>query len=186
MSNQNDRPNAIAEFMPHIGMRKIKTLLSILVGFLTWQLIRVCIPGLAVHPYLTYIYGMVEIRDSSAKTKEMGGRRFKITLIGLVVGVVFLLLKDFLDKQVSLSWIRALIEISLVMLGVLITISIAEKADCKTSCGLAAIVFIVVVLNHTTEDVFSYALMRFVQTMLGLFSAWLINVKLFPYPRKKV
>jgi len=169
----------------HIGMRKVKTLLSIVTGFLVWQLFRLVVPGLTVHPYFTYIYSMLEVRESSEKTREMSGRRLKVTIIGLLLGFAFLILTDYLTKRISLIWIKTVIELALILLGVLLTLVIAESAGCKTSCGLTAIVFIVVVVSHTTEDIYFYALQRLVQTLVGLFSAWLINVKIFPYPRKK-
>ena len=53
----------------HIGMRKIKTLLTIFIGFLLWQLVRLFFPNLEVHPLFTYAYGILEIRDTSEHTK---------------------------------------------------------------------------------------------------------------------
>lgn len=46
---------------PHIGMRKIKSILAIFVGFCLWQILRIFIPGLEVHPIFIYIYGMYMI-----------------------------------------------------------------------------------------------------------------------------
>lgn len=60
---------------PHVGMRKVKSILAIFCGFCLWQLIRLFVPGLEVHPIFIYIYGMMEIRETSEKTKENGKMR---------------------------------------------------------------------------------------------------------------
>ena len=59
--------------LPHIGMRKVKSVLAIFAGFCLWQLLRLVIPGLETHPILIYIYGMIEIRETSEKPRTMAG-----------------------------------------------------------------------------------------------------------------
>ena len=39
-------------------------------GFCLWQLIRLFVPGLEVHPIFIYIYGMMEIRETSEKKRK--------------------------------------------------------------------------------------------------------------------
>lgn len=46
---------------PHIGWRKIKSIIAIFVGFCFWQILRLFMPGLEVHPIFIYIYGMIFI-----------------------------------------------------------------------------------------------------------------------------
>ena len=36
--------------LPHIGMRKIKSVLAVLLGYWIWQTIRYFLPGLELHP----------------------------------------------------------------------------------------------------------------------------------------
>lgn len=55
---------------PHVGMRKVKSILAIFCGFCLWQLIRLFVPGLEVHPIFIYIYGMMEIRETSEKQRK--------------------------------------------------------------------------------------------------------------------
>ena len=58
--------------LPHIGMRKVKSALALLASFLFWQVVRLIFPSLEVHPIFIYIYGMIEIRETSEKTKDYG------------------------------------------------------------------------------------------------------------------
>ena len=58
--------------LPHVGFRKVKSVLAIFVGFWFWQLLRLFFPALEAHPIFIYIYGMIEIRDTSEKTVDFG------------------------------------------------------------------------------------------------------------------
>lgn len=113
---------SIISHLPHIGKRKMKSVLAVFIGFCVWQLIRLFVPGLEVHPIYIYIYGIIEMRDSSEKTVNFGKLRIKATFTALCVGLPFLLLSVYLQS-----------------------------------------------------------FLRSVQTIIGVFVAWLINVKLFPY-----
>ena len=185
MKHQQAHTHLRLEGFLHIGMRKWKSVLAILTGFLIWQGLRLFFPQLEIHPYYIYIYSVIEIRGSSEKTKEMSSRRAKSTLIGLATGLSFLLLGEHLGQLIHGQWLRVIMELALILLGLLLTLTMAEKARCKSSCGIAAVIFIVVIVAHTSGDVYLYALQRLVQTFIGLFVAWLINVKLFPYPGNK-
>ena len=79
----------------HIGMRKVKSLISLVISFIIWQLIRVLFPVLEVHPVFAYIYSVIEIRETPEKTKKFGKLRIKATFVGLVVGLVFITLSCF-------------------------------------------------------------------------------------------
>ena len=57
--------------MPHVGMRKVKSVLALLAAFLIWQPFRLLYPDLEVHPIFIYIYALLEIRDNSAKTVSL-------------------------------------------------------------------------------------------------------------------
>ena len=82
--------------LPHIGMRKVKSVLAILAGFLLWQLLRLLVPGLEVHPIFIYIYGMIEIRETSEKTRDYGRMRILATFVAIGIGLPFMILTFFL------------------------------------------------------------------------------------------
>lgn len=96
---------------PHVGMRKVKSILAIFCGFCLWQLIRLFVPGLEVHPIFIYIYGMMEIRETSEKTKENGKMRILATLTAVGVGLPIMFLTDWLwgscrRKPTGIGWRR--------------------------------------------------------------------------------
>lgn len=171
--------------LPHIGMRKIKSVLAIFVGFWIWQLIRLLAPSLEVHPIYIYIYGLLEVRESSEKTINFGKLRVKSTVVALLVGLPMLVLCDLLRGLTSVEWVRIAIEVGVVLVGVLLVLCVAELVECKSFCGLAAAIVIILLISHTINEPLIYAVLRSSQTVIGVSVAWLINVKLFPYPGKK-
>jgi len=174
----------LSEHLPHVGMRKLKSLLAIFVGFWIWQLIRLVFPSLEVHPLYIYIYGVIEMRDSSKKTVDMGRDRIKATFVAMGVGLPFLFLGRWLTHLVDPTWLDIGIDLSLILLGTLLTLLLAEKANCHAYCGLCAAIFIIFMLTQKDGEPVYYSIFRASQTLIGVFVAWLINVKLFPYPGK--
>ncbi len=170
---------------PHIGKRKLKSLLAIFLGFCLWQVIRIPFPGLEVHPIFIYLYGLIEIRDTSEKTVKFGKLRIRSTMVGLAVGLPVILLKDLWFTHYTLGDLQVAAELLLILAGTLLTLLVAEKTACKEFCGMAAIVFLIMILSHNTGEMFLYAALRAVQTILGVVIAWYVNVMLFPYEGKK-
>ena len=170
--------------LPHIGLRKIKSILAIFVGFLLWQLLRLLIPGLEVHPIFIYIYGMIEIRETSDKTKDYGQMRISATLVAIAVGIPMMLLADYLRPILELRWLQVGMEITVLLIGALFVLIFAEKAKCKVYVGLAAAIYIILLVSHFNSSGYLYSVMRAFQTIIGVCVAWIINVKLLPYPAK--
>lgn len=171
--------------LPHIGMRKLKSVLAVFAAFWVWQAVRLFFPELEVHPIFMYMYGVIEIRDSSEKTVDMGKLRIKATFTALGTGLPILALAALVRPYFPAGWMHIAVDLVMILLGVLVTIVIAEKVGCRTFCGLAAAIFIVLLVSHSNDDPYIYAILRAFQTIAGVFIAWLINVQLWPYPKKK-
>lgn len=164
-----------------IGMRKIKSILAICIGFAIWQLIRIPFPDLEVHPIFVYLYGMLEIRETSEKTKTMGVLRIKATAVGLLVGLPMLALLIFLQPFIEPGWLLTGFQLLLILIGVLLALTLGKIVGCGALTGIAAMVFIIMMVSHADNEWYLYAVLRALQTAIGVFVAWLLNVKLFPY-----
>ncbi len=169
----------------HVGMRQVKSLLAILIGFFIWQIIRIFFSDLEIHPIFIYIYGLLEIRDTSEKTKSLGLQRIKATLIAMAIGMPMLLLRIHLYSVLKAEWLITMLDMLMIFLGVLVTLQLGQKAGCGNLTGLAAVVFIILLINHANDERYVYAVLRASQTVIGVFVAWLLNVVLLPYPIKK-
>jgi len=78
-------------------------------------------------------------------------------------------------------WMQQGAELFLILFGILLTLLIAEKVGCKTFCGLAAAIFIILMVSYADGQQYLYCILRSFQTFIGVIIAWLINVRWFPY-----
>ena len=168
----------------HIGMRKVKSILAIFVGFCLWQLLRLFIPGLETHPIFIYIYGMIEIRETSEKTRDYGRMRIMATFTAIILGLPIMLLTDLVSPHVTAPWLETVLEITVLILGALLVLVVAELVKCRVYCGLAAAIYLILMISHFESSMYLYSVMRAFQTIIGVIIAWFINVKLLPYPPK--
>ena len=168
-------------FHPHIGMRKVKSILAIFVGFCLWQILRLFIPGLEVHPIFIYIYGMIEIRETSEKTTDYGKMRIMATFTAIAIGLPVMLLYDWV-KPLLAQCLYTWLEIGILAVGALLVLCVAEWVKCRVYCGLAAAIYMILMISHFESSMYLYSIMRAFQTIIGVSIAWFINVKLLPYP----
>ena len=160
---------------PHVGMRKVKSLIAITITFIIWQLIRIPLPQLEAHPIYAYIYAVIEIRDTAEKSKSFGFLRIKATLIGLVTGLAGVAASIWLTGMTDLSWLKMVIDLILILIATLIALCASEVFDCQNFCGVAAVIAIICMVSHTGEDRYLYAIMRVAQTLIAVFSAIVVN-----------
>ena len=169
----------------HIGMRKVKSLIAIIIGFCIWQGIRLFFPDLEVHPLYIYIYSFLEVRDTSEKTKTLGMQRIRATFIGIALGLPMLFLRIWLHSCLKSEELLVALDLAMILVGVLAALQIAPHFRCGAMTGIAAVVYIILLIYHADDGRYLYALLRASQTLIGVFVAWLVNVRLFPYHGKK-
>ena len=172
--------------LPGIGMRKVKSLLAVSLSFVIWQVVRVFLPQLEVHPLFGYVYSIIEMRDSAEKTKTFSKRRIKATLLGLAMGLSALPISARFGTYAGDDIAHLLIGLSIILIGILITLWLAELFGCENLCGIAAVIFVICLVRdrNSAVNIYLYAILRVCQTLLGIFSAWAVNAKLLPYPGK--
>lgn len=160
----------------HIGMRKVKSLLAVTLAFVIWELIRIFFPMLETHPVFAYIYAIIEMRESPEKTKNFGTLRIKATFVGLIVGLFFVFLSVFFSSPIENEMLRTAVQFIFILLATLSSICLAELVHCKNFCGIAAIIAVICMVSHNENDIYFYAIMRVVQTLIGILSAMVINL----------
>lgn len=172
--------------LPGVGMRKVKSLLAVALAFALWQIVRIPFPRFDVHPLFGYIYAVVEMRESVEKTRQFGRRRIKATLLGLAIGLSVLPLSVRYGVYAGEGVWFVLNDLIIILLGILITLWLAELIRCENFCGIAAIIFVICLVRdrNANINIYLYAILRVFQTLLGVFSAWIVNAWICPYPRK--
>lgn len=165
---------------PKIGMRKVKSALALLLAFLVWQLIRIGLPWLDLHPGFAYMYAVIEMRADIETTMKNGFARIKATIIGLIFGLIAIYIFENMGVLFSSELLRISAEAVIMGIGVIITIGVSQMADCQPLCAIGAVVFLVCVLWHVDADRYLYAIIRTAQTLLGIMAAFLINYYIKP------
>ena len=146
-------------FKIHIGMRKIKSLLAVALSFFVWQAIRFFLPMIEPHPIFAYVYSIVDMRADASQTQSFGRQRIKATLIGLVMGLIFIALSVFVGSKIENENLRIFVEFVFILLAVLSSLCVAEMLGCKNFCGVAAYISVIYMVLHSGDDIFLYAIM---------------------------
>ena len=77
MPHSGEHHYHLTEHLPHIGMRKIKSVLALLISFVFWQGLRIFFPVLETHPIFAYVYSIIEMRENPEKTKDAVAKELK-------------------------------------------------------------------------------------------------------------
>ena len=160
----------------HIGMRKIKSLLAVILSFFIWQIFRIVLPGLDTHPVFAYVYSITEVRESPEKTKKSGGLRIRATLIGLIIGLIFIAISAYFAPMINVQSLKTVVELVFILIAALCSLCVAEILKCEDFCGVATIITVICMVSHNQENIYLYAIMRVLQTLIGVVSAMLINM----------
>ena len=168
--------------LPGIGMRKVKSLLAVALACALWQVVRLWFAAFDIHPLFGYMYAVIEMRDSVEKTRQFGKRRIKATLLGLAVGLCALPLSVRYGTYAGTGAVFILTDLVIILLGILLTLWLAELVRCENFCGIAAIIFIICLVRDRDTDInmYVYAVLRVFQTLLGVFCAWVVNAFVCP------
>ncbi|HHV50090.1 MAG TPA: hypothetical protein GXX54_00105 [Clostridiales bacterium] len=169
----------------HIGGRKAKSILAILLAFFVWQIPRAFLSGLSVHPLFAYMCAVLEMRESIEKTRSFGFRRVKSTGIGLVFGLVGIFIHTLIIPKIEIFWLSTAVELIIILSFVLLALSAAQLMKCDNFSSLAAICVIICLVGLREDtNLYIYALTRVSQTALGVFSALVVNRFIYP-PKNK-
>ena len=173
--------------MKRIGARKWKSVFALCISFVIWQFCRIFLPNMEVHPLFAYIYSVMEMRDTVDKTVNFGKRRIKATFIGLIIGLIGIAASLFLTANLSDIRLTVLIEFIIIALCVLLALCVAQYTKCENFCGIATIIVIICIVEHRNdESPYIYAIMRTIQTIMGVIVAWFVNAKICPPEAEKI
>ena len=124
---------------------------------------------------------MIEIRETSEKTTDYGKMRIMATFTAIAIGLPVMLLYDWVKPLLAQS-LYTWLEIGILAAGALLVLCVAEWVKCRVYCGLAAAIYMILMISHFESSMYLYSIMRAFQTIIGVSIAWFINVKLLPYP----
>lgn len=155
-----------------IGMRSIKTALAVFICVIIFNQIE------GITPFYAGIAAALSMRDTYENSIKYGKARMLGTLIGGLVGIIYLMFINPEDTSaIHMYFVPVLIIIAIRI------VNIFGKNDAASS--IACIVVMAVTMNHfKNSEKYFYAFSRIMETFVGIFVAIIINKFLFPYKKK--
>lgn len=168
-----------------VGMRNIKSALSVLIMFLVWQAVRLYFTELDMHPLYGYLTVLLAMRDTVDNSLNYGKMRIKTTFIGLAIGLAFIAINIRLQEIASSEYMGNIYELILIVVGTSVSLHAAYLLKSKNLCAIAGAVFLVSIVRRDSDSRYLYAVLRVFQTIIGLGVSLVINKYVFPYKKQK-
>ncbi|MDL2225281.1 aromatic acid exporter family protein [Eubacteriales bacterium OttesenSCG-928-M02] len=144
-----------------IGMRNIKTAITVLLLLLLYQIIGR--DGVV----LACISAIICMQDSLEGSFLSGFNRLFGTAFGALVGMLF----NYILLLFPYGWVTTL----LAAVGIVLIIYLCNIMDRNGSITIGCVVFLTIVLQQNVTDPFSYSINRFLDTFIGITLSVLIN-----------
>ena len=151
--------------LPHIGSRNIKTALSVLVCLVFWP-----------NSLFAAIAAVICVQDTVENSLNIGINRLVGTLLGGILGVIFLYITNGLRLQNVLPLV--------VSIGVSLIIYICNLIKKPSACSISSITLMSILVSQSYNDPLVYSIQRTVETAFGVIVAILINKYIHP-PKEK-
>ncbi len=166
-------------------MRKLKSLIAVSLAFFLWFLIRLPFPELEPHPMFAYIYAVLEMRKDPEETKNFSRLRIKATIIGLLTGLFFLSIALRLGISGQTDHPAVLGEFITILAACLVSLLVSDVLHCESFCGIATIITVMCMIGTRNKNPYLYAVMRTLQTLIGVGAATFVNLFIANPERKK-
>ncbi len=151
-----------------VGMRTIKTAISVAICVLVLELLGVKTPFFAC---MTAVFTMETDVSTSLRA---GIERFLGTLAGAIIGSVFALLTNYLPMD------QLLVKALVVPIGLILVIQMFYLMKLNNSTFIACIVYFALMVHVDGPLRVEYAIMRTLTTAFGAFVALVVNRYVYP------
>lgn len=152
---------------PKIGYRNLKTALAVFICMVLFELAG------DKNPFYACIASVICMKDTVESTFTMGKNRLIGTLLGGLIGVLFIFI---IDNVLFLQYIKSFIA-GIGIIGAIYLCNLIKKPGAVTIC---CIVFIGIMVNYDGPASYSYAIGRSIDTAIGIIVAIFINKYINP------
>ncbi|WP_373898159.1 aromatic acid exporter family protein [Haloimpatiens sp. FM7315] len=146
--------------MSKIGMRNLKTALSVFLCIVTLHVMKM------PYPFYACIAAVICMQSSVFNSFKVGKNRMIGTSIGALIGLILALL----SPESSI----------LTGIGIIIVIYLCNLLNKKNSITIGCIVFLAIMTNLKGQDPFKYSTTRLLETFVGIAIAVIVNYLVFP------
>lgn len=160
---------------PKIGLRTLKSAISVF-------LCLVLFPDM---PFFACLTAVICLQDTVSNSIQMGINRGLGTILGGVLGLVFLIFTRLVSSNFPTDFISTLLIYIIISIGIIVVIYCCNLINKSGAINIACIVFLGVTTANAYEQPLHYALERTIQTLFGIFIAILVNKYITPPKEKK-
>lgn len=151
--------------MKRIGMRNIKTAISVFICIIVSRILKFD------SPFYACIAAVICMQSTVETSFEVGKNRLIGTTFGAVLGIIF---SYIAPNSVILTGI-----------GISILIYVCDLLGKNKSITISCIVFIAVMTNLKEKAPLQYGIFRFLETTIGIMIAVMVNKYICPYSKIK-
>lgn len=153
-----------------IGMRNIKTAVAVGICLLTVQLIGLISGVIGLDKEINGIQAALAaticMKSSLQNTLKTGIDRTIGTIIGSAMGVLFLLLGGLIPDMLFVLLVTA---------GVVVIIYMCNVLRLQASIPISVVVYLIILIGRREISPLMYGLVRLVETVFGIFVAYVVN-----------
>ena len=157
------------ERLPKIGMRTVKTAVAVMACFFLFLPLQGLEEGSSgvLSPFYACIAAVICMQSSVGQSVRQGISRMIGTLLGGAMGLLVLLLDDWLERPVVTGL--------LLSGGVIAVIWLCNLLRRPAACSIGCVVLCVVILNHSGADRYWCTILRVGETLAGVAVAVAVN-----------
>lgn len=144
-----------------IGMRNIKTTLSVFICLLIFSLVN------RENPIYACIAAVICLQNTIDDSLKKGIERIIGTIIGGLLGIVLLF---FMNKYIDSG-----LFIIIISLGIMILIQVCVSINMRQSVVICCVVYLSIMINKSHEGYVLYTVNRVLDTSMGIIIALLVN-----------
>ena len=158
---------------PKVGLRTLKTSLAVFL----------CLLLFPNEPFFACLTTIFCIQDTFSNSVAMAINRGLGTILGAIIGLLFLILCRFFTYNIDIYVIRKLLVYITISIGVICIICLCNYFKKPGAINISCIAFLAVTTTHAFTDPIQYSLNRIIETLFGIFIGLLVNKLVLP-PKK--
>ena len=155
---------------PKIGLRTTKTALAVFL----------CLLLFPNEPFFACLTTVFCIQDTFSNSVAMAMNRGVGTILGAIIGLLFLIICRFFTYNIDIYIIRKLLVYITISIGIICVIYSCNFLKKNGAINISCIVFLAVTTAHAFANPIHYAINRIIETLFGIFIGLLVNRFILP------
>jgi uncharacterized membrane protein YgaE (UPF0421/DUF939 family) len=156
--------------LPKIGLRTIKSAIAVFL----------CLTLLPHEPFFACLTAIICLQDTVANSIHMAIDRGGGTILGGIIGLLFLYVCRFIDYNINNIFTSKLFIYLLISVGIITIIYICNVLKRPGAINVSCIVFLAITTTHAYNNPLYYAANRAFETFIGIIISILVNTFITP------